>query len=89
MSLQIILHGGAKEIVEEADDRKKICNHIVENIAVDLRKGANALDACEKAVNLLEDEPIFNAGTGSYIQTDGKIRMESIRRLNTMLLEYT
>lgn len=77
LSFQIIIHGGANERVAETNERNRYCKEIINTVARDLRGGANALDTCEKAVVLLEDTPIFNAGTGSYIQVDGKIRMDA------------
>jgi len=76
---QIIIHGGAysHDGGDEAALRKEICNNIVKEVEQDLKKGAAALDVCERAINLLEDHPLFDAGTGSYIQTDGEIRMDA------------
>jgi len=37
----------------------------------------SALDAVTYAVQLLEDQPLFNAGTGSTLQRDGRIRMSA------------
>jgi len=74
---QIIIHGGAYEPDSEAETRNKNCQLIIKEIEKDLIKGARALDACERAINLLEDDPLFDAGTGSYLQTDGKIRMDA------------
>ncbi|MBI3320432.1 MAG: isoaspartyl peptidase/L-asparaginase [Candidatus Omnitrophica bacterium] len=36
-----------------------------------------ALDSVIYAVSLLEDDPLFNAGTGSSLQRDGKVRMSA------------
>jgi beta-aspartyl-peptidase (threonine type) len=77
VSYQIIIHGGAYSHDGEAESRKQICNSIVREVEKDLMKGAGALDVCEKAINMLEDDPLFDAGTGSYIQTDGTIRMDA------------
>lgn len=77
MSYQIIIHGGAYDHDGDAALRKRICADIVAGLEKDLRNGAAALDVCERAVNLLEDDPLFDAGTGSYIQTDGEIRMDA------------
>jgi len=43
-----------------------------------LAAGGNALDAAVAAVVVLEDDPRFNAGTGSSIRMDGKtIQMDA------------
>ncbi len=42
-----------------------------------LRQGGSATDAAEAAVRWLEDEPLLNAGTGSYLQADGVSRMDA------------
>jgi L-asparaginase len=38
---------------------------------------ASAVEAVIKACELLEDDPRFNAGTGSVLQSDGQIRMSA------------
>ena len=42
-----------------------------------LAHGGSALEAVEAAVRALEDEPLLNAGTGSYLQADGVARMDA------------
>jgi len=42
-----------------------------------LLAGGTALDAAEAAVRHLEEEPLLNAGTGSYLQADGVARMDA------------
>jgi beta-aspartyl-peptidase (threonine type) len=42
-----------------------------------LQAGGSALDAAEAAVRRLEDEPVLNAGTGSYLQADGVARVDA------------
>ena len=37
-----------------------------------LRDGKTSLDAVVKAVEILENDPVFNAGTGSAVREDGK-----------------
>ena len=39
--------------------------------------GAGVLDAVERAVNHLEDSPLFNAGTGSVLNRDCEIEMDA------------
>jgi len=77
VSYQIIVHGGAYDHASDAALRKQVCSDIVAELEAELRTGAAALDICERAVNMLEDDPLFDAGTGSYIQTDGEIRMDA------------
>lgn len=77
MGYRIIIHGGLNYSSERNEEETDICKQIVNTVEHDLKQGANALDACEKAINLLEDHPFFDAGTGSYIQIDGKIRMDA------------
>lgn len=42
-----------------------------------LQNGRSALDACEEAVKSLEDNPVFNAGTGSVLTLDGRCEMDA------------
>jgi len=42
-----------------------------------LQQGGSAVDAVEATVRWLEDEPLLNAGTGSYLQADGVSRMDA------------
>jgi beta-aspartyl-peptidase (threonine type) len=43
-----------------------------------LSRGGSALDAVEAAVRLLEDEPLLNAGRGSYPKTNGIVEMDAL-----------
>jgi beta-aspartyl-peptidase (threonine type) len=42
-----------------------------------LKQGGSALDAAEAAVVVLEDNPLFNAGTGSTLNSLGKVEMDA------------
>lgn len=42
-----------------------------------LAKGRSALEVVIRAAELLEDDPLYNAGKGSKIQSDGHIRMSA------------
>jgi beta-aspartyl-peptidase (threonine type) len=42
-----------------------------------LAAGGGALDAVERAVRALEDDPLFNAGRGSVLTRDGTIEMDA------------
>lgn len=43
----------------------------------ELAKGGTALDACEKVVRLLEDDPKFNAGKGAVYTADGRHELDA------------
>ncbi|QQS58672.1 isoaspartyl peptidase/L-asparaginase [Candidatus Peregrinibacteria bacterium] len=77
MSYQIILHGGANDLTEEKGIRQEACERIADEAEKMLKENASTLDVCEKTVCLLENNPLFNAGTGSYLQIDGKPRMDA------------
>lgn len=75
---KLIIHGGAgghiKSKQGEATVRQAL-HTVVEEIYQLLASGDNAVDAVVKGCQLLENQPIFNAGTGSVLQSDGQIRM--------------
>jgi beta-aspartyl-peptidase (threonine type) len=74
----LVIHGGAWEIPDE-----EIENHInglAEALSQGwhlLKKGRSALDVVEETVALLEDDPTFDAGRGSVLNTDGSIEMDA------------
>ncbi len=77
----LIIHGGARghypATKEKAEFFKDTIRDIVEDAYKILERGGSAIEAVERATVLLEDHPIFNAGRGSKIQADGKIRMSA------------
>lgn len=78
--MKIIIHGGFFS-ESSTDDKTKIAKQeaiksIVQR-SFDYLKGHDAVEAVAYAVSLLEDDPLFNAGLGSQIQSDGKIRMSA------------
>ena len=78
MSIAIIVHGGAGTIEEErAPLAKKGCSEAALIGWSILQEGGTAMAAVEAAVRALEDNPIFNAGTGSCLNRDGKIEMDA------------
>jgi len=43
-----------------------------------LENGGSPLDACEAAIVVLEEEPLFDAAVGSHLNRDGKVQMDAI-----------
>src|ERR1700756_4622013 len=43
-----------------------------------LTRGASALDAVEAAVTVLEDDPTFDAGRGSFLTSDGRVQLDAL-----------
>ena len=74
----IIVHGGAGTIREE-ERIPKVIEGVREAVLAGWRelKRGSALDAVEEAVKALEDNPIFNAGTGSVLTLDGRVEMDA------------
>jgi len=74
----LVVHGGCGSIsAEERALRTRVCERGADAGWEVLRAGGSALDAVETAVRYLEDEPLLNAGTGSYLQADGVSRMDA------------
>jgi beta-aspartyl-peptidase (threonine type) len=78
MKPALIVHGGCGTPPpgEEAA-RNAACERAADAGWAILTSGGAALDATEAAVRTLEDEPLLNAGTGSYLQADGVARMDA------------
>ncbi len=80
MDVKIIIHGGffseSSTSVETKKAKQDALLRIVSN-AYQFLQSHNAIDSVTHAVKLLEDDPLFNAGTGSQIQSDGKIRLSA------------
>ncbi len=77
---KLIIHGGAGDSPESkggvAEARASLYR-VLEAVYPLLWEGASALEAVVKACTMLEDDPRFNAGTGSVLQSDGQIRMSA------------
>jgi beta-aspartyl-peptidase (threonine type) len=75
----ILVHGGAWAIpaaaqaAHEAGVRKALeAGHTI------LSRGGSALDAVEAAVIVLEDDPTFDAGRGSFLTSDGRVQLDAL-----------
>lgn len=77
--IAIIVHGGAgKWPVAKQADATSGCEAARDAAHHLLQDGASALDAVECAVRLLEDNPLFNSGTGSHPTTAGEVEMDAL-----------
>lgn len=74
----IIVHGGCGN-VERSSIPDRL--HAMEDAAKTgwkiLLAGGSAVDAVEAAVLVLEDNPLFNAGTGSALNSEGRIEADA------------
>ena len=83
MSLKIqpvlIIHGGAGRAWKDSCPRARIRKKLARILDFSYKKlvKTNALEAVTYAVKLLEDDPEFNAGTGSQLQADGRARLSA------------
>lgn len=77
---KLIIHGGAGSSLKGkggADAVRQSLYKVIEEVYTLLREGAMAPAAVVRGCQLLEDDPRFNAGTGSVLQSDGQIRMSA------------
>jgi beta-aspartyl-peptidase (threonine type) len=75
----LVVHGGAWAIPDDAVDqhRRGVLASLEQGWAR-LRDGGSAVDAVEAAVRVLEDDPTFDAGTGSMLNLEGHVEMDAI-----------
>ena len=74
----IVVHGGAG--LWHRDDEALAVAGVARAAAVAwraLESGGTALDAVVEAVSALEDDPLFNAGTGSVLNAEGEVEMDA------------
>jgi len=77
---KLIIHGGAGSSLKSkggVDAVRQSLYKVVEEVYLLLMAGATASAAVVSACHMLEDDPRFNAGTGSVLQSDGQIRMSA------------
>ena len=77
---KLVIHGGAGSCLQSKggiEAVRKSLYDVLEAVYPLLKNGASAVDAVVQGCRLLEDDPRFNAGTGSVVQSDGQIRMSA------------
>jgi len=78
--MKLIIHGGFFSESTTDSQTKAAKQDALKSIVKDaynFLQSHNATQTVAYAVSLLEDNPLFNAGMGSQIQSDGKIRMSA------------
>jgi beta-aspartyl-peptidase (threonine type) len=84
--LALAVHGGAWHIPDEAAEAcRHGCARALDRGWAILERGGSALDACEAAIIELEDDPVFDAGTGSHLNRDGRVQCDAILMDGTTL----
>jgi L-asparaginase / beta-aspartyl-peptidase len=78
----LVLHGGAgvwrNELTpeREKESRETMRAALVAGQSI-LRTNGTSLDAVEAALRILEDSPLFNAGKGSVLTSEGTVEMDA------------
>ncbi len=78
----IVIHGGAGVIAKEmTPEKEKAVRAELEkalHVGYDaLKAGASSLDAVAKAIVVMEDSPLFNAGKGAVFNHDGRNELDA------------
>lgn len=79
----IVIHGGAGTIKKEnmtAEQEVAYRNKLQEALDAGytiLEEGGSSLDAVQKAINVMEDSPLFNAGKGAVFNSLGKNELDA------------
>jgi len=75
----LLVHGGSWAIpASEAHAHQAGVRNALETGYAILSRGGTALDAVEAAVLVLEDDPTFDAGRGSFLTSDGKVQLDAL-----------
>lgn len=75
----MLVHGGAWAIpaAEEEAHENGVRAALEAGYAV-LERGGTAADAVEAAVVVMEDDPTFDAGRGSFLTSDGRVQLDAL-----------
>src|SRR5579863_1171633 len=75
----LLVHGGAWAIPPDAQPAHEAGVRRALEIGHEvLARGGAALDAVEQAVTILEDDPTFDAGRGSFLTSNGRVQLDAL-----------
>ncbi len=78
MKVALAIHGGAWNVPDdELQDHQAGIARVLQHGWQLLAEKASALDAVTAVVRMLEDDPLFNAGTGSHLNRLGKVELDA------------
>ncbi len=78
MGMALIVHGGAGDIEDHAVAAHRAgVQRAAQRGWEILTRGGSALDAVQAAVIVMEDDPAFDAGIGSYLDREGKVSTDA------------
>jgi len=75
----LLVHGGAWAIPQDAAAAHEagVRNALEAGYKI-LSRGGSALDAVEVSVTIMEDDPMFDAGRGSFLTADGRVQLDAL-----------
>jgi len=75
----LLVHGGAWAIPADAAEAHQAgVRHALGVGHEILARGGAAIDAVEAAVTILEDDPTFDAGRGSFLTSNGRVQLDAL-----------
>ena len=75
----LLVHGGAWAIPQDAAAAHEAGVRAALDAGYEiLSRGGSALDAVEAAVSVMEDDPTFDAGRGSFLTADGHVQLDAV-----------
>jgi len=76
--ISFIVHGGAWDIPDDSVEAHR--NGVRQALSIGwsiLVNGGSAAEAVEKSINYMEDDPTFDAGRGSFVNSIGEIELDA------------
>jgi L-asparaginase / beta-aspartyl-peptidase len=75
----LLVHGGAWDIPADMLEAHEqgVFDALQEGWRI-LERGGSAVDAIEASVTVMEDDPAFDAGRGSFLTRDGRVQLDAL-----------